>query len=140
MAVTFNLQIVTPEREILNAAVQQVSLPGLAGSFGVMRNHAPIVAALEPGALDIRDAENGEMNLYIGGGFFQMMDNQAIVLADSAESVENIDVARAREAEERAKSRLAGQLEPEQVMERERAETALKRARARMRVAGDRAK
>ena len=136
MAGTFNLQIVTPEREILNAAVQQVSLPGMAGSFGVMRNHAPIVAALEPGALDIRDADNGELHLSIGGGFFQMMDNQAIVLADSAENASDINIERAREAEERAKARLAGQLEPEQMIERQRAETALKRARARMRIAG----
>ena len=97
------LQIVTPEREIFNAAVQQVSLPGMAGSFGVMRNHAPIVAALEPGALDIRDADNGELHLSIGGGFFQMMDNQAIVLADSAENASDINVERAREAEKRAK-------------------------------------
>jgi F-type H+-transporting ATPase subunit epsilon len=135
MAGTFSLQIVTPEREVFNALVQSVSLPGTEGSLGIMRNHAPIVAALEPGLVEVRDAEAGSMRMAIGGGFFQMLNNEAIILADSAEDSSAIDAARAHEAEARASSRLAGKMEPAAEMQRERAEAALKRARARLRVA-----
>lgn len=135
MAGTFNLQIVTPEREVFNALVTQVSLPGSEGSFGVMAHHAPIVAALNAGLVEVYDADNSPIRMAIGGGFFQMMSEQAIVLADSAENSADVDLERARQAESRARSRLAGQIEPAQEMQRERAEAALKRAQARLRVA-----
>ena len=100
-----------------------------------MRNHAPIVAALLPGLIEVRDADSGTVRMAIGGGFFQMLNNEAIILADSAEDAGAIDAARAREAEQRATSRLAGKMEPAAEMQRERAEAALKRARARLKVA-----
>lgn len=135
MAGLFDLQVVTPEREIFNGAVESVSLQGAEGSLGVMRNHAPLVAALEPGLLRIMDADRNEVRFFLGGGFFEVANNRAIVLADSAELAADIDVDRAREAEQRARSRLAGQLDPELVLQRDRAESALRRARARLRVA-----
>jgi F-type H+-transporting ATPase subunit epsilon len=135
MAGTFNLQIVTPEREVFNGPVEQVTLPGMEASFGVLRNHAPLIAALEPGLVNIFDDQAQRHRMAIGGGFFQVADNKAIILADSAELASSINVERAREAEQRARSRLAGKIEPEQELQRERAETALKRARARLRVA-----
>lgn len=135
MAATFNLQITTPEREIFNRAVISATLPGMAGSFGVLASHAPLVAGLDAGTVEIRDGDGTSLRLAIGGGFFQVLNNEAILLADSAEMSEDIDATRATEAEGRARSRLAGQIEPATEMQRERAEAALKRARARMRVA-----
>jgi F-type H+-transporting ATPase subunit epsilon len=135
MAGTFNLQIVTPEREIFNGPVESVTVPGMQSSFGVLRNHAPLIAALEPGLVDIYDAEAREIRIAVGGGFFQVAKNQAMVLADSAEIATEINVERAREAESRARSRLAGRMEPEAELQRERAEAALRRARARLRIA-----
>ena len=135
MAGTFNLQIVTPEREIFNGQVESVSLPGVDGSFGVLRSHSPLIAALEPGQVTIVDDQAHEVIMAIGGGFFQVADNVAMVLADSAEAAGEIDVARARESEQRARSRLAGQMDAEYELQRERAETALKRAQARLRIA-----
>lgn len=134
---TFNLQIVTPEREIYNAPVESVTAPGLMGSFGVMANHAPLVAALEPGLVKIRDADLRELRMFVGGGFFQISNNQAMLLADSAEFASEINLERAQAAEERARKRLDGQLEGE-ILQRERAETALKRARVRARIASNR--
>ena len=137
MAGTFSLQIVTPEREVYSSQVESVTLPGLESSFGVLRNHAPLIAALEAGIVRIVDAELKEINLAVGGGFFQVAKNQAILLADSAEFPHEINLDRARESESKARSSLDSQLEGEQ-FQREQAEAALKRARVRMRLVGGR--
>jgi F-type H+-transporting ATPase subunit epsilon len=134
---TFTLSVVTPEREIFNAAVDSVQAPGMLGSFGVLANHAPMVAALEAGLVRITDAEGRELRLFVGGGFFQVSNNSAQLLADSAEFATEINADRAKQAEDRALNRLAGKFEGE-VLQRERAEGALKRARARTRVASGR--
>jgi len=136
MAGTFHLQVVTPEREIFSGDVDQVVLPGAESSFGVLRNHAPLIAALQAGVVRYFDAENREHNLVIGGGFFQVSDNQAMILADSAEKPQEIDVARARESEIRARGRLEGTLDPEMKVQRDRAAAALKRAQVRLKNAG----
>lgn len=135
MASTFNLRIATPEREVFNQQVESVSLPGMNGTFGVLRSHAPLVAALEAGVVRIRDGEGQELRLAIGGGFFQVAQNEAILLADSAEFATEINRERALESERRARSRLEGKLDEEH-MQRERAEAALKRAQVRLKLAG----
>ena len=133
----FNLQIVTPEKEIFSAPVESVTAPGIAGSFGVLSGHAPLVAGLQPGLVQIRDADGRELRLFVGGGFFQVAQNQAMLLADSAEFASEINLDRAKVSETRAVDRLAGKMNDE-ILQRERAETALKRARARVRVASSR--
>jgi F-type H+-transporting ATPase subunit epsilon len=135
MAGTFNLRIATPEREVFNKQVESVTLPGMQSRFGVLRSHAPLIAALEAGIVNIVDAELNNLNLAVGGGFFQVANNEAILLADSAEFPNEIDAARARESETRARSRLEGKLDEEN-LQRERADAALKRARVRVRLAG----
>ena len=134
---TFTLSVVTPEREIFTAPVESVQAPGMEGSFGVMANHAPMVAALLPGLVRITDADGRELRLFVGGGFFQVSNNTAQLLADSAEFATDINAERAKAAEERALNRLSGKFEGE-VLQRERAEGALQRARARTRVASGR--
>ena len=135
MAGTFNLRIATPEREVFNKQVESVTLPGLQSRFGVLRSHAPLIAALEAGIVEVVDDESGRTNIAVGGGFFQVAKNEAILLADSAEFSQEIDLSRARESETRARSRLEGKMEDE-TMQRERAEAALKRARIRVKLAG----
>jgi F-type H+-transporting ATPase subunit epsilon len=130
----FSLQIVTPEREFFNAPVDSVTVPGMAGTFGVLSDHAPLIAALSPGLVEIVMPEGNTKRLFVGGGFFQVSQNNAMLLADSAELAADVDVARARQAEERASKRLAGQMEVEN-LQRQRAEAALERARGRIRVA-----
>lgn len=132
----FNLQIVTPEREVFNGQVNSASLPGSEGSFGVLSGHAPLVAALNAGALTYVDNSGREQSMAIGGGFFQVMDDRAMVLADSAEAASEIDPERARQSLERARQRLSGgTLETGLELQRDRAQAALDRAQARMRVA-----
>ena len=137
MAGTYSLQIVTPEREIFSAPVESAQLPGVEGSFGVLRGHAPLVAALTPGLVRVTDADGRELRLFVGGGFFQISNNEAQLLADSAEFAGEINVDRAKSSEERALGRLGGKFEGE-VLQRERADAALQRARGRMRVAANR--
>jgi F-type H+-transporting ATPase subunit epsilon len=135
MAGTFNLRIATPEREVFNRQVESVTLPGMHSRFGVLRSHAPLIAALEAGIVNITDAELNDIKLAVGGGFFQVANNDAILLADSAEFATEIDLSRARESETRARSRLDGKLDDEHT-QRERAEAALKRAKIRVKLAG----
>lgn len=71
----------------------------------------------------------------IGGGFFQVANNQAMILADSAEFGAEINVERAQASLDRAQSRLEGRMDGDFQLQRDRAESALKRARTRLRVA-----
>ena len=135
MAGTFNLQIVTPEREVFSGPVEMVSLPGMDGSFGVLRGHAPLIAALEPGVVSVFDTDGAEQKMAIGGGFFQVAKNQAMILADSAEFAHEIDATRAQEALGRAQSRMDGKIDGDFQMQRDRADGSLKRARTRLKVA-----
>jgi len=132
MAGTFNLQLVTPEKEIFSGEVEQITVPGSESSFGVLRNHAPIIAALDPGVIKVWLPGGQEQRFIVGGGFFQMLDNKAQVLADSAELPKDVDLIRAQEAENRAKARLGGEVEAGMSLQRDRADRALKRARARI--------
>lgn len=135
MAGTFNLQIVTPEREVFNGPVEMVSLPGLDGSFGVLRGHAPLIAALDAGVVSIFDPDGAESRLAVGGGFFQVANNQAIILADSAEFAHEISVEKAQESFNLAQAHLEGKMDGEFQLQRDQAETSLKRARTRLKVA-----
>ena len=133
MAATYNLQIVTPEREIFNASVESIRLPGLDGSFGVLRGHAPIVAALDAGIVYMIDGEIRHQSLVIGGGFFQMANNKAILLADSAQFAQEIDTEAAQAEERQARSKLEQEMGPEYAAQREAAAQALKLAQIKQR-------
>ncbi|MEO6906399.1 MAG: ATP synthase F1 subunit epsilon [Abditibacteriaceae bacterium] len=133
MSATYNLQIVTPEREIYNASVESIRLPGTDGSFGVLRNHAPIVAALDAGIVYMIDGEIHHRSLVIGGGFFQMANNKAILLADSALFANEINREAAEEEERQARSKLEEEMGPEFAAQRDAAAQALKLAQIKQR-------
>lgn len=128
MAGTFALRIVSPEGDVLNENVEFVVLPGGAGELGILPNHAPLIAGLEIGV--VRYTLNGNVKrLALAGGFVEVADNSATVLADTAELSEQIDLPRAQEAKERAKKRLS---DASSEIDLKRAELALRRARARI--------
>ncbi|MCB8816234.1 F0F1 ATP synthase subunit epsilon [Desulfosporosinus shakirovi] len=133
MAATFSLRIVSPEGNVLKENVEFVVLPGGLGELGILPNHAPLIAGLDVGV--IRYTLNGKTNqAAIAGGFVEVVDNAAVVLADSAELAEQIDVKRAAEAKERALKRLGSRTNE---IDLQRAEYALRRAAARLNAAGD---
>ncbi|NWJ95430.1 MAG: F0F1 ATP synthase subunit epsilon [Chloroflexi bacterium] len=128
-----NLQIVTAERVVYNDEVDFVSAPGSDGSLGILPRHAPLLSTLKSGELHYRKGGD-EVSLAIGGGFIEIVNNKVIVLADSAERSEEIDLSRAEEARNRAEQALnsRGALAPEELA---MAEASLRRALARIDVA-----
>ncbi len=127
------LDIVTPERRVISVTVDEVRAPGAQGGFGIRQNHLPFMTALEPGRLTY--VEGGREHHYaVGGGFLQVADNKVIVLADTAERSEDIDVDRARRAFEEATERLRSMTEQDQNYAVESAR--VRRAAARLTVAG----
>ncbi|MSQ09720.1 MAG: F0F1 ATP synthase subunit epsilon [Dehalococcoidia bacterium] len=127
----FHLDVVTAERSVFSDDVDSVVAPGAEGEFGVLPHHEAFLTALDYGELRIAQA-SGNTVLAVGGGFLEVRDGRAIVLADSAERSEEIDMARAEAARERAKEQIA--MGPNQ-MDLMRAEAALRRAEARIRIA-----
>jgi len=86
--------IVTGDKAVYDGMADRVIAPALTGQISVLRHHAPLLAALEPGELIVRLGDSEE-DFAIGGGFIEVRDNQVIVLADTVERAEEIDVARA---------------------------------------------
>ncbi|KGK86613.1 ATP synthase F0F1 subunit epsilon [Desulfosporosinus sp. HMP52] len=133
MAGTFSLRIVSPEGDLLKENVEFVVFPGAMGELGILPNHAPLIAGLDIGV--IRYTLNGSVKqAAIAGGFVEVVDNSAIVLADTAELGGQIDVKRAMEAKERALKRLSARTNE---IDLRRAELALRRAAARISAYGD---
>jgi len=131
MAGTFSLRIVSPEGNVLKEDVEFVVLPGGLGELGILPNHAPLIAGLNVGV--IRYTQNSTIKrVAITGGFVEVIDNSATVLADTAELSEDIDLTRAIDAKERATKRLASHSDEIDVR---RAEYALRRAVARINAA-----
>jgi F-type H+-transporting ATPase subunit epsilon len=130
---TYMLEVVTPERVLQSNEVSFTVVPAIDGELGVMKNHAPLVAALNIGVLRYVDAAGSEKRIAISGGFIEVLDNEGRVLAETAEHGHEIDVLRAKAARERAERRLQQRAENINYV---RAEQALKRAIARLKAAG----
>ena len=84
MSTLFKLSILTPERSVFEGDVQYVEAPGTEGYFGVLANHAAMVTALAQGTLTVRGANGTEERWEVAGGFFEVSNNAATVLADAA--------------------------------------------------------
>jgi len=82
MAAEFKLSVLTPERTVLEGAVEYVEVPGTEGYLGVLAHHAALVTALAPGTLTVRHAGGREEKMRVSGGFFEVSKNRATVLAD----------------------------------------------------------
>src|SRR5262245_43733416 len=99
---SFTCDIVTQERTVYNGEIRSVSLPGTEGRMGILPNHSALLTTLGFGEVIVRDIAGGEHYFAIGGGFAEVQPDHVIVLADSAEQAEEIDVERAEEARARA--------------------------------------
>ncbi len=127
-----HLTVVTPDRKIVDQQVDEVVLPGSEGYFGVLEGHAPLLSALKVGGIEYREGKKVSQ-VAVAWGFVEVLPDSVRVLADIAERAEDIDVARARAAKERAEGRLRGGGED---VDWERARAALEKAVSRLRVAG----
>ena len=130
---TLEVDIVAPDGEVFHGAANRFRAPGVEGSFEVLPDHAPLLAAIEVGSIHVTTPDGDRIVFATSGGFVEVLNNDVIVLAETAEPAEAIDIERARAAEERAMGYLSG--EEETSIDRTTAEEALERARNRLRVA-----
>lgn len=89
------LEIVTPEKKVVDAEVDSVTIPTASGEAGILPSHAPLISALKPGILSFTLRGTTE-RIAIGGGFLEVSNDKVSVLADSAETSTEIDVDAAR--------------------------------------------
>ena len=125
------LEIVTPDRALVTAEVDEVNLPGSQGYFGVLPGHTPLLATLQVGELWYRIGQERHY-LAIAFGFAEVLPDRVTVLAQIAEKAEEIDVKRAEEAKRRAEERVA---RPQADIDFERARIAMMKSLIRLQVA-----
>jgi len=125
------LRIITPERVVFDEEkIDSVTLPGVLGEMTILPQHAPIMTELRPGPVLFRRAGE-EVDLALSGGFMEVRDDTVIVLADTAERSDEIDLSRAEEARRKAQEELTDR---QGTVDIARAMAALERAQARLRV------
>ena len=129
---TIKLDIVTAERSVFSEEVDIVIAPGIDGELGILPRHTPLMTALKPGEIIARKGTD-EYSLVVSGGFLEVRPERVIILADSVERAEEIDISRAEEAKRRAEQRMTEKYEPG--FDAARVEATLQRALARMKVA-----
>ena len=120
-----NLEIITLEKIIYKDSVDSITVPGTRGMFQVLKDHAPLMSTLEIGVITLK--KNDE-NTYLttAGGTIEVLNNNVLILADSVEVIDDIDIDRAERAKTRAEENL--KMKKEKEIDGVRAELALKRA------------
>ncbi len=132
---TFTFRLLTPTREIFSGQVTSVIFPAEKGMMGIWKNHAPFVGLVKTGPILARVWKNGAETkriFFVSNGMAKIFHNEMVILADSAESDEQIDTARAERALQRAIERLSSH---EPSVDISRAEQARKRAVTRLKIA-----
>jgi F-type H+-transporting ATPase subunit epsilon len=133
------LRVVSVERSLFEDEVDGQGRPflvceGTEGELGILPRHAPLLTGLRPGPVSIRNGSE-ETELFVGGGFLEILPDRVTILADVAERAEEISEESAEEARHRAQERLAGELSPQEEAEMtlvlEVAEARLRLARLR---------
>jgi F-type H+-transporting ATPase subunit epsilon len=133
------LQVVTPEKLVVDEDAQIVVAPGSQGEFGVLAGHTPFLTTLQNGTVRFEDQKGDEHFVFVSDGFAEALPDRVTVLAESAERRRDIDMDRAQAALERAERRLAGEsAAPGETIDEVRARAALKRALRRIALAGSR--
>jgi|SRR5579872_805038 F-type H+-transporting ATPase subunit epsilon len=105
MADTFQLEIVTPEKKVVDEKAAEVQIPGKNGYLGVLPGHAPLITELAVGEIKYR-AGAQEEHLAVAWGFAEVLPDKVTILAETAERPQDIDVERARRSKDRAEKRL----------------------------------
>ena len=123
-----HLKIITHERVVFDEDVDEIYTKAIDGEIGILKNHVPLMTALDIGVT--KTVKEGNVKFFTTmGGVFQFKDDEALILTTTAESGDEIDVTRAKEALTRAQSKLA---EAEAEADAKRAEAAMARAMARL--------
>ena len=134
---TILLEIATPDKgEVFAKDINMLICRSIAGELGILPKHARLLTELVPNALRIK-VDGGETLLFVSGGFMEVTPDKITILADSAETPDDIDVERAKSAYKRAEDRVnAEKSKGDAAIDLGRAEAALARAKARLLVKG----
>lgn len=89
----FHFELVSPERLLFSGEVEAVSVPGNEGIFTVMKDHAPVMAVMKPGLVEVEENSSKSMRLFVRGGFADVNTNGLTILAEQAIPVEELDAA-----------------------------------------------
>ena len=133
---TLHVEVVTPDGEVYNSDVAMVVLPGVDGELGILPRHQPLVTLLAIGETRIRRVTDDWDYIATGIGYAQVLFDKVLVVVDHGELAGAIDVARAEDAQQRARARMkeSGDLGAQAEVDYFRAEQALKRAENRLNV------
>lgn len=131
VAETFQLEIVTPAKLMVKDVAEEAQIPGLSGYLGILPGHAPLITELAVGVITYK-ASGATHTLSVAWGFAEVLPDKVTILAEAAERPQEIDVARAQEARNRAEALLKSN-DPK--VDYARAEDALQRADTRLSVA-----
>jgi F-type H+-transporting ATPase subunit epsilon len=131
MAETIQLEVVTPERLVVNEAAEYIEIPGKTGHLGVLPGHAPLITELAVGQITYQTGGQTK-RLAVAWGFAEVLQNKVTILAETAEKAEEIDTARA----EAAKTKAEAELQKAGLEGNKDAQAALDRANTRLEVAG----
>lgn len=127
----FKLSIVSPERILFEEEINSLIVPGSEGYLGILSHHAPLIATLKVGKITLKNADNVEKILAVSGGFIEVSNNQATILADTVEFIDEIDLDRAQTAMQRAQELLNMELTDQ---DRLRAQHSIEKAKNRIKL------
>lgn len=127
-----DLEIISPEKKVYSGKVKSVTIPGTKGNFQVLYNHAPLISTFEIGIIKLSLSDDSTLVFTTSGGSAEVLDNKVLILSDTVESIEDLDIERARRAKERAENRLT---KKEGIIDVDRARIALARALNRIKMA-----
>jgi len=106
-AMTTHLDVVSAETSLFSGRVAHLSVSGQEGELGIMPGHTPLLTAIKPGMVQLVKQGGGEEVIYISGGFLEVQPGGVTVLADTAIRGQDLDQAKAEEAERAAKEQLS---------------------------------
>lgn len=128
----FQLDIVTPARTVYSGKVQSFSAPGVVGNFQVLFNHAPLLSSIGIGEVKVVEPSGSKVHFATSGGFVEVKGNTVILLAESAERADEINIERAEKSKVRAQERIAGK---DKSVDIARAQASLARSLNRLKIA-----
>jgi len=103
MANQLSLEVVTPHRTVLIEDVESVTLPGIEGELGILPEHIPLLTTLDTGIMSYKNSSGKTLAIAVHWGYAQVEGNSVRVLAELAETADEIDIERAKDAEKKAK-------------------------------------
>ena len=103
MSDQLNLEVVTPHRTVVIEDVESVTLPGIEGELGILPEHIPLLTTLDTGIMSYKNGSGKTQAIAVHWGYAQVEGNSVRVLAELAETADEIDIERAKDAEKKAK-------------------------------------